>query len=211
MVWTIPSYKVSYYTDNVNDREKLLSLKREVLFERIPVEDGLKFPGFFGENKDFFTFYVDRLYNVFTSPRGNLIDGYAIIGFAPGDSIQSFGEPKWLLGPSSQTLHRLLTEFEIYPYFTNVFKKPFRDNRPDYSHEELTEAIEVLLEELQLLSTDKIILLGKYSEYQSVIDLYKEKPVKIIQIHHPSYVNRVQKYDEWATNFHWQLLEGERE
>lgn len=194
-VWTIPTYRLENLEED--DKQQILSLKSEFLDEVLPTAIGLKFPGFCGNNGAYKEFYSEHLKGLFTPPRGNITSKYCIIGYAPGWSAISFGEPKWLLGPSSETLHKVLLEFDIYPYFTNLFKEPFIENKAVYSQETLKNSLELLSEELAHLEIKKAIFLGKYSEYTDINFDGVQKFVKL----HPSYVNRKHSYIQWKESF----------
>ena len=118
----------------------------------------------------------------------------------------------WLLGPSSKILHRLLGENKIYPYFTDLFKKPFknevgedtnnpRDKNGKPYYTDLTEKAEILRKEIELVSPSMVVLLGKYEEFAE-IELFLEKQgTKHFSVWHPSWVIRYNHYDRWNAEF----------
>lgn len=173
------------------------------------LEQGLKFPGFIiDENADYDAFkkFSDKYFmaaNV-TSPRGNLGSKFrcdnnpvVVCGIAPGYSNLSRNEPKWLLGPSSKILHKMLYCLGIYPYFTNIYKTAFKENdTKNVGKKVLDTSLKLLSVELNLLLSTLwksanvvyIITLGKYSEY-AAISSFSDK-LKVISTYHPSYYLR---------------------
>jgi hypothetical protein len=199
-MWTIPSYNVKYYAEHPEDRDKILSLKNCFAEEKMTVEEGLLFPGFCGTmTSPDLDRYDKFLKNACTPPRGNYDGLYAIIGIAPGYSEYSFGEPTMLLGPSSETLHRLLVKFDIYPYFTNIFKKAFEDNQPIYEVPDIDK--EIIYAELDILFPREVIFLGSYRQYDFAKEYLKKYGMEYHTIFHPSYVHRFDKFDEWMKSF----------
>jgi len=180
--------------------------------EEYKLEQGLKFPGFildrgnyFNKYKEFINFIQKNFeYSKLVSPRGNLsskywyIDKPAIIcGIAPGYSNLSRNEPKWLLGPSSKILHKILYVLETYPYFTNIYKNSFIHNNTDAAKdEELDSSLRLLGEELDIIyniykNNIVIITLGSYREYSGVLKYCKNRNYfKVVNTYHPSYYLR---------------------
>ena len=171
----------------------------------------LYYPGFVIDDQEVFNKYLLNIYlkyynNSFTPPRGNLTHtvSTAIVGFAPGYSTLSRGESNWLLGPSTKLLLDIFFKQGIYPYFTNLFKDPFKDNKPNYTAEQLSEAEYKLIDELLFIDDEinaiSVIFLGSYKEYNNVKNKLKEHNINVYSIWHPSYVLRSQdlipKYEE---------------
>jgi uracil-DNA glycosylase family 4 len=199
--WQIPDYDLRHYLAHKEDKDKILQLKTCHIGDDVEVSVGLKFPGFHGINNDYQTFYKDQLLNVHTAPRGNLVGDKMICGIAPGESQYSFGEPKWLLGPSSKILHQLLNECNIYPYFTNIFKKPFPKNIVKYEWPTMRVMIQWFTKEVEIVKPKLVIFLGKYPEYGIVHGQLFLRKIKFIQIAHPSAISRYGGYDEWKNDF----------
>jgi len=197
-------YVISTYTlAKLSDIEwkNILKYKYSLIKDKgYSIENKIKYPGFISDDNKFDAavqyvneLYIPRFKNMFTPPRGNLSStlSYIFIGFAPGYSQLSKGEPNWLLGPSSKILHNALIELNIYPYFTNLFKTPFKDNKIEYTNEYFNKSIDDLKIELSYLFSNfnikKIIFLGHYIQFNDIINmLYVEYSI----IKHPSYFVR---------------------
>jgi uracil-DNA glycosylase family 4 len=197
--WTIPDYDLRYYLSRHEDVESIITLKTKVLDDDLDVTTGVKFPGFQGPNTNYMNFYRQEFSSVFTPPRGNLNADIVVCGIAPGYSPYSFKEPKWLLGSSSKILHKLLIEHNVYPYFTNVFKKPFLNNEIRYVSEELLRAVDILYQEILLIAPKQVIFLGKYNEYSLIS--HRLTDTKVSSLNHPSYINRTNSYSTWSKRF----------
>lgn len=181
------------------------------------LEQALRYPGLLVDRKertnfqDFFDF--ERMNGPITVPRGNLSSlfrfkvKYPVIvcGIAPGFSTLSSSEPKWLLGPSSKILHKILYKLGFCPYFTNIYKKAFEANNLDgEDKEELKLAIDKLSEEIRLLVSsyyskeDRIFLifLGKYAQYKVAEEAIRctlgQNSDRIVSLktYHPAYYLR---------------------
>lgn len=197
------------------DWEYIRKYRGNVLYERnYRLEQGLKFPGFITDTRvrstePYYSWWKELFLDNedLVSPRGNLgmeflCNGCPVIlcGIAPGFSDLSRGEPKWLLGPSSKLLHKLLYCIGVYPYFTNIYKKSFTGNNSDAaSAKELDQALRLLGQEINILGNEiwsgskmiYIMTLGKYKEYSSIMKYVKIfQSVKMVQLYHPSYFLR---------------------
>ena len=121
----IITFKVKEY------KRKSTTLSKTFEYKELLV---LKFPGIVYSDNNMFSKYSLKIYEplystVFTPPRGYVDkSSVVVIGVAPGWSHLSFGEPNWLYGPSSKTLHEMLG-FDYRWYITNVSKEPFFKNR----------------------------------------------------------------------------------
>jgi uracil-DNA glycosylase len=153
------------------------------------VGEGIKFPGLYGDNEDYGKFYYQYFSRdkVFCAPRGNINKyGYVVMGLNPGaaDESEILHEPMWLFGNSSNTLHRLLQTVGIYPYFTDMIKEPFKQgkgkskNLRPYSANETEEFfiphLDLLKQEISLLSPRVVILLGSGERIQTEYSYVKE-------------------------------------
>lgn len=148
----------------------------------------LKFPGIVYSDSVMFSKYSLKIYEplystVFTPPRGYVDkSSTVVVGVAPGWSHLSFGEPNWLYGPSSRTLHEVLG-FDYRWYITNVSKEPFFKNK--YNKELVDRFYYDLLKELDFFKGHKIIFLGKYGIYDKII---KDLNIReYLKAYHPSY------------------------
>ena len=175
-------YVISTYTlAKLSDIEwkNILKYKYSLIKDKgYSIENKIKYPGFISDDNKFDAavqyvneLYIPRFKNMFTPPRGNLSStlSYIFIGFAPGYSQLSKGEPNWLLGPSS----------------------PFKDNKIEYTNEYFNKSIDDLKIELSYLFSNfnikKIIFLGHYIQFNDIINmLYVEYSI----IKHPSYFVR---------------------
>ena len=168
-----------------------------------------RYPGFVFNNKIKATAYYKYIFNDYigmeTPPRGNLTSTlkYIFIGYKPGtkDGELSKRESAWLFGPTANILDNLLTQFKIYPYFTNLA----HDRRAD--HFDLKNIMnEITFIRYVISSNITCVFLGKYKEYEEVIN-YAEKDldIKCIQIWHPAYIyrngNSEKLYKEWINMF----------
>jgi hypothetical protein len=189
-LWQIPKTSLQYYERDDEDRNWIMATKKLFVPSRCIVEpgEGIRFPGLWGDNKPFEDFYEQTLSSVFCSPRGNTTEhGFVVLGIAPGWAkfSEKYHEPMWLLGPSSRVLHNILghDKIRIYPYFTDVFKEPFKDEDGKYInkipqryrlHPEYDSlfgaSIAILKEEISVLSPRLVILLGKGIDYKGVYD-----------------------------------------
>jgi uracil-DNA glycosylase family 4 len=210
--WIIPSYNLRFLS--LEDWEKINYYKNKAAFldsdQDLDIESFLKFPGFvFSKGEENWTkyakFYSENLKNKITAPRGNLLNKQTSIpiivcGLAPGYSEFSKGEPKWLLGPSSKLLHKMLTVLNIYPYFTNIYKNPFIKNK--ISSVDQISSFNLLENELSViynsLWTDynyiDVITLGRYDEYDKFKEFIDGNPIRnkirFINTYHPQYYIR---------------------
>lgn len=142
-------------------------------------------------------------------PRGNLSTYFRfnniptiVCGIAPGYSEIDLQAPKWLLGPSSKLLHKILFRIGICPYFTNIYKKSFVGNNTKcVSKDYYLESAKLLTKELKLLLNDVwsdsyrvfFITLGNYNEYKQFLrnlDLKIKERLIYIPVYHPSYFLR---------------------
>ena len=209
--WIIPTYSLKVLSSE--DWEKINYYKSKVLFlnngKDLDVESFLKFPGFVSDDEEKFSkyakFYFDNLKNKTTTPRGNLITKQGSIpiivcGLAPGYSELSRGEPKWLLGPSSRLLHKMLTILNIYPYFTNVYKFSFIKNKINTANQ--INSFNLLENELSIIYNHlwvdynyiNVITLGRYGEYDGFKRFIDGSPIRsrlrFINTYHPQYYIR---------------------
>ena len=171
----------------------------------------LRFPGFLIDNKSSVTTYKE-FYNknfvggLIDPPRGNLSFDQSyekpliLCGIAPGFSNLDRNAPKWLLGPSSKLIHKILYCLNKYPYFTNIFKAPFTNNNSNSAKSEYLEnSLKNLNLELNIIYENfwkktksiTVLTLGKYIEY-TLMPKYIKIPVEIryINMYHPSYFLR---------------------
>lgn len=151
----------------------------------------LRGPCIFYESSQIAQKYIDEVYSnfkdSFTPPRGFVGDNVCIIcGIAPGYSKLSFSEPKWLYGPSSELLHKMLV-FNWRWYFTNVCKEPFNEN--EYDDNKAREWASSLVMELLFfqknVKNSKLVFLGTYPIYMKIKELIL---IPSISIYHPSYL-----------------------
>ncbi|MFA5025093.1 MAG: uracil-DNA glycosylase family protein [Candidatus Shapirobacteria bacterium] len=209
--WVIPSYNLKALSSD--DWEKINYYKSKVLFlnnyKDLDVESFLKFPGFVSDDEEKFKkyakFYSDNLKNKTTAPRGNLLIKQSSIpvivcGLAPGYSEFSKGEPKWLLGPSSKLLHKMLTVLNIYPYFTNLYKNPFIKNKINSADQ--INSFNLLENEFSVIYNHlwadynyiNVITLGRYDEYNEFKDFIDgsniRSKLRFINTYHPQYYIR---------------------
>ena len=210
--WVVPYDTAEEFEENdwlmlEKYRSKVIRIDHH---QKINIEKFNKYPGFLIDDINIKHLYlyqagIYRKYlrlNFYSLPRGNLTfdNKIIVLGFAPGWNTIRRQESHWLLGPSSKILQKLLNDLKIYPYYTNLFKKALIYNK-EYSYE-LKDAQIDLLDELMLLKRyfkfDKILVLGKYKEYDVVLNKIK-KLYNIIQIWHPSYIvrNNYKNYNEW--------------
>jgi hypothetical protein len=208
-VWTIPDYDLRHYSVCNEDRESVLKYKNQALHE-CTVSEGLKWPGFCYSADGYPDFYRSDLKELFAPPRGNLKPEIAVCGIAPGESKFSFGESAWLLGPTSKTLHYALEKFNIYPYFTNMSKKPFPKNVEIWKTGELAKARSIIIKEMEIVKPKIIMFLGKYDVYGSIQGPLFGLGIKQITVSHPSNVRYFGKYDEWYKDIEVQLRDARK-
>jgi len=180
----------------------ILDKKSKVhIYKDLDIKKYIRYPGFVCNSEKQAKSYIEHIYHkyfttVFTPPRGNISTDlqYIVVGFAPGYSDLSRGESNWLLGPSSKILIELFVKFNIFPYFTNVFKSPFKNNKINYTSELLDKSISILIDEIDFLfnttTVINLIFLGSYKEYDEVIKRLDNPLLKINKIWHPSYILR---------------------
>lgn len=190
MLWNIINTSVSHHLSNCRDYTYLNILKNRFISPEymIDVWEGIRFPGLYGDNSDYKNLYANEFNNqkVFCAPRGNIQKhNYVVMGIAPGPAEDSeiLREPMWLFGNSSSTLHKLLRANDIYPYFTDVLKEPFKDKdgnyttRRPYSNKQalsyLKPYYDVLTQELAILEPSVVIILGKGSRYEADYEFIK--------------------------------------
>lgn len=128
-----------------------------------------------------------------TPPRGNL-DGIVLIGYMPGKMKYYPGEQVFMYGPTSKFLKECLKEIGYFPYFTNLFKNH------DWS---LEKSLKFLKKELKIINPKKIILLGKYPEFNFI----KNFGYNFNQINHPSWALRFNKRKEFCNQLKGALNE----
>jgi uracil-DNA glycosylase len=229
-IWCITKYDVKYYQKHSEIKEELLQEK--VRFTKVTTEDwqnnlnkflkhpGICYEGDFPDKYKKFYMEINQSKNhecpwdgLYCPPRGNVTKGaYMILGIAPGTSEFSFGESMWLLGPNSKYLHQLLEDNHIYPYFTDLFKKPFKNmtgdyiNEPqenddlNYTSEELITYRAMIEREIDLLNPEMVIFLGNYKEFKEIKVFLDNQGIKHFEIWHPSYM-RYGHFDKWNANF----------
>lgn len=189
----------------------------QIITEDLRLEQAIRYPGFLLDShrpEEFSKFYEQYLkFDDLTIPRGNLSSKFItssgnpliVCGIAPGFSTYSSSEPKWLLGPSSKILHKMLYRLGICPYFTNIHKKSFEANNTDGADPIiLNQAFKFLKLELETLyvsffkKCNKIFILslGKYKEYDKFrFFLAKNNKVlhdkiEFVSTYHPAYYLR---------------------
>lgn len=223
-------YSVTFYAENPDERAKILKQKseyREIQKDEV-ILNLLQYPGLGYQHcriDEFEQFYNGFLKDLYCPPRGNITPfNYMVIGLAPGKHKLSFGESMWLLGPSSEILHCVLEDNNVYPYFTDMFKTPFKDENgqdtnkpcgkkgnPYYTESELSNAVRLIETEIKILKPSKIIFLGSYKEFK-----YIKIPdiCSTITIWHPAYVRRqgyyenprdFPRYSEWSKKLNNQI------
>lgn len=163
----------------------------DIPFHDLDINMVLKFPGFLYFDPDLIKQYFRTIYSPYfmrsvTPPRGLVDTGSVIIvGISPGNSSWSIGESNWLYGPSSKNLHKLIS-FTKYWYFTNVCKQPFDGNIVD--EDIIMKWYPSIIEELRFFKNQKVIFLGSYDIYDTIIKELKLK--KYLKTYHPAYFNR---------------------
>ena len=187
-----------------------------------PDKNYLTYPGFFFDSRNAQHIYETKVYQqyidekVYTPPRGNLSSNNdtIILGIKPGSyrAEMSRSESAWIFGPSSQLLHRLLQDYNIYPYFTNVYKSHYDETNHQLS--KILHELIVIIGIHAIIYGKKhlnIICLGSYEEYNSLKNkiLTDEKilnlniELKMNRIYHPSYLLRSYSdhlYDVWKND-----------
>jgi len=168
-----------------------------------------RFPGFVFDDKitahAYYKYIFSSYVNMETPPRGNLTSSleYVFIGFKPGtkNSELSKCESAWLFGPTASILDKLLDEFQIYPYFTNL-----AHDRHATTFNLKYILVELLFIKYSVSSNAKCVFLGKFEEYEEVIK-YAENTLglRCIQIWHPAYIyrngNSQLLYEKWIDRF----------
>lgn len=228
MLYTIPHHNHKQFTDKqwveleentkaivVNDNDVVPFYQKEKRF----LDECLKYPGWIFSNDEARNFYYSKVIEFIQKrtenfPRGNLTKDlkYIIIGHAPSDFFTIKHETNWLVGYGSQLLQRLMYESNIYPYFTNLWKTPFVNNRETAYPE--NEAINELCYEIELIYQMRrdfyqignkldCILLGNYFNYYD--NTFKNLFNNVIQIYHPAYIMRFGNNHEMYTNWKEQL------
>lgn len=172
----------------LEEQQFVLSNKSAFLNITDPDFQVMKFPGFCYYDQAYADNYNDVVYkklwrDVPVPPRGLLdMSSVIVVGIAPGHSVHSFGESNWLYGPSSEVLHALLG-FSNKWYFSNIAKRPFKDNA--LPKKEIESFYAKTLEEFRFFQGHKFMFLGKYDIYDSVIkDL---SLMKYLKVKHPSF------------------------
>jgi len=186
-------FQHQYDLTKVSDEDKLFVRNNKQTTFYLPNEEDvriplvLKYPGIVHSNDTFVYKYMEKIYKplyetVMTPPRGYVSkESIIIVGIAPGFSMSSFGESNWQYGPSSKTLHEMLS-FDYKWYFTNVCKEYFFKNL--YNVEMVKQYYPDIIKELQFFDGQRIIFLGSYPIYDKIIDGLELK--NYIKVTHPS-------------------------
>jgi len=179
------------------------SIERDKINVLFNDEKTNRFSGLSFSSKEDSDLYYDDFYkfveNTFTPPRGNVRrdSKYAFIGIKPGSYYAHLSktESAWLLGPSSKILDKLLSDLNIYPYFTNVYRS--HKDEEDKNIDLIVKEIEVL----KKICSDMIfVFMGNYEEYDKIIN-YFLGDLNYKNIWHPSYILRgysENKYKDWV-------------
>lgn len=214
----------NYFQNNIpSDEWPIIASSVSSYSLSVPDKNYLTYPGFFFDSEKAQHIYETKVYQkyvdqkVYTPPRGNLSSNNCtiILGIKPGSyrAELSRSESAWIFGPSSQLLHRLLIQHNIYPYFTNVYKSHY-----DETNHQLSTILHELIVVIGIFATIynktriNIVCLGSYEEYQSLKSkiLTDDKitslnlDLMIDKIWHPSYLLRSfseDKYEIWSNNF----------
>lgn len=134
-------------------------------------------------------------------PTGNLKPKYFVVGDAPGvaDGPLDHFARAWANGLSSHMLRKALwaAGADIYKntWFTNILKCSTPENRPS-SDQEVSQCVQYLIHEIELLQPSVIILLGKH-----VADVFPRHITPVVHAYHPSfYVRQGWTYAEYANH-----------
>lgn len=169
----------------------------------------LQYVGFHFDNAKAVEKYYEKVYlpyqveKINTPPRGNLSSTNAIIilGIKPGSwqAHLSPVESSWIFGPSSKMLHRLLRIFDIYPYFTNVYKSYYDESNMQLKSIYNELVVIAAIYGLCYNKTDlSVVCLGSYKEYVSLADRFKNDTtlkklnfkLNFYRIWHPAFLLR---------------------
>lgn len=182
----------------------------------------LHYVGFYINSIDAVKKYNEKVYQPYlnarinTPPRGNLSSNndIVVLGIKPGSwqAHLSPVESSWIFGPSSKMLHKLLRVFNLYPYFTNVYKSHYDENNMQlqsiYNELLVLAGIYKLYYQKNELN---VICLGSYPEYLSLATKFREEAklqklnmkLNFYKIWHPSYLLRaytVENFNLWQNN-----------
>lgn len=162
--------------------EKYVCENRLKIINKNPSIKNILFPGIFSPYD--ISLLINKYKILKTPPRGNLYSDYIFVGFTPGKMKYYPCETVFLYGPTSKLLIEVLYKLNIFPFFTNYYK--------DYNSYET-----FIIKELEFLLSNKdykIVLLGKYKDYETIKYYFSDK--EIIQLNHPSYYLRIGKTDK---------------
>lgn len=177
----------------------------------------LHFVGFYFDNIDAVKKYDAKVYQPYlekginTPPRGNLSSNNDVIflGIKPGSwqAHLSPVESSWIFGPSSKMLHKLIRVFNLYPYFTNIYKSHYDESNMQlqsiYNELLIIAAINALYYKKFELT---VVCLGSYPEYASLANRFKDDSklqklnftMNFYKIWHPSYLLRAYSENNFA-------------
>lgn len=198
----------TFNINNITDWKSIDVAKHSVIIDDNPGVAYLRFPGFVCDDKRLVDGYYDLIYSdierVFTPPRGNISSKckLMIVGIKPGTFKvkPTNSECSWLLGPSSNILHKMLMRVNTYPYFSNVF----HDSSADEVNGDITQIQREIYYMHEICNTIKIIFLGKYEVYDRLINgICKKLKISAIKVWHPSYLCRSytdSKFDFWTND-----------
>ena len=218
-LWQIPTTSIKHYIDNTEDGNWIRVLRGKFVsgeYKLTNVREGIKFPGLHGDNNDYKEFYNSNFRCSFCPPRGNINKhGVVVMGINPGAAEESeiIREPMWLFGNSSAKLQNDLEKMNIYPYFTDIIKDPFKDkegkpiNKKPYKdvlemEEYLEPHLKIVYQELTALSPELVILLGKTAmEFDEVRELLDGLKINHHTLSHPNArgLTREGRFKEWRT------------
>lgn len=177
--------------------------------DNIPCLKYKRYPGLVFDSKTkalaFYKYIFNNYIDMETPPRGNLTSTlkYIFIGYKPGtkDSELSKRESAWLFGPTANILDNLLTQFKIYPYFTNLAHNRYAAN---FDLKNIMNEITFI--RYVINNSVTCVFLGKYREYDEVISYVEnDLGIRCIQIWHPAYIyrsgNSKKLFEKWADQF----------
>lgn len=189
------------------DWDRIAGCKHTFVINASEQQKYIQYPGFATDKKEIIKEYDKKIYFKFNfrsdliiPPRGNLNSAlsHVVCGIRPSNFLHHLSKISisWLIGPSSKMLYNLLSDVNVYPYFTNVYKN-------DTSNYGTIQELEFLINTFPNI---QIIFLGSYKEYDDIIYYFssKNKQIKYKKIWHPAYLVRAyskDRYKKWVKSF----------